>query len=242
MFKESKLKILKIQMKIPISEIANALSNAFTKVVGAVKRNGILISTWSILLFLMLYTFIIYPININELIKEKHDQMEAQHNENVDKRLLADQLIPTILENIRIKYNLERVSLLEMHNSTQNINGVSFLYLSMIYEEVADSVDYITDAYQYQRTGNFYEMFAEMKKNGCVILNNMDNIKDSKYARITKRMVKNGTHSAMFFPIFNNNMRIDAVLVLSSARDTINSKEIWTGISKPIEEIKKLIL
>ena len=229
-------------MNIPISEITNALSSAFTKVVGAVRRNGALISAWAILLFIMLYTFIIYPININELIKEKHDQMEAQHNENVDKRLLADQLIPTILENIRIKYNLERVSLLEMHNSTQNINGVSFLYLSMIYEEVADSVDYITDAYQYQRTGNFYEMFAEMKKNGCVILNDMDNIKDSKYARITKRMVKNGTHSAMFFPIFNNNMRIDAVLVLSSARDTINSKEIWTGISKPIEEIKKLIL
>lgn len=238
----SSLKIFKIHMKIPISEIANALSNAFAKVVGAVKRNGVLISTWSILLFIILYTFVINPVNINELIKEKHDQMEAQHNENVEKRLLADQLIPTILENIRIKHDLERVSLLEMHNSTQNINGVSFLYLSMIYEEVADSVDYITDSYQYQRTGNFYELFAEMKKEGCVILNDMDSIKDPKYARITKRMVKNGTHSAMFFPIFNENMRIDAVIVFSSARDTINSKEIVADISKPIEEIKKLIL
>ena len=229
-------------MKIPISEITNALSNAFAKVVSAVKRNGVLISTWSVLLFILLYNFIIYPININEIINEKHIQMEAQHNENVDKRLLADQLIPTILENIRIKYNLERVSLLEMHNSTQNINGVSFLYLSMIYEEVADSVDYITDSYQYQRTGNFYEMFTDMKKDGCVILNNMDSIKDPKYSRITKRMLKNGTHSAMFMPIFNQNMRIDAVLVLSSARGNVNSKEIWAGISKPIEEIKKLIL
>ena len=229
-------------MNIPFNEIANALSNAFAKVVSAVKRNGALVSAWAVLLFIILYNFIIYPININELIKEKHDQIEAQHNENVDKRLLADQLIPTVLENIRIKYNLDRVSLLEMHNSTQNINGVSFLYLSMIYEEVADSVDYITDSYQYQRTGNFYEMFAEMKKEGCVILNNMDNIKDPKYTRIMKRMIKNGTHSAMFIPIFNQNMRIDGVIVLSSARDTINYKEIGAGISKPIEEIKKLIL
>lgn len=229
-------------MKIPVSEIANALSNAFAKVVGAVKRNGVLISTWAVLLFIILYTFVINPININELIKEKHIQMEAQHNENVEKRLLADQMIPTVLENIRIKYNLDRVSFLEMHNSTQNINGVSFLYLSMIYEEVADSVDYITDSYQYQRTGNFYEMFAEMKKCGYVILNDMDNIKDPKYSRIIKRMIKNGTHSAMFIPVFNQNMRIDAVLVLSSARDTIKSKEIGAGISKPVEEIKKLIL
>ena len=229
-------------MKIPISEITNALSNSFAKVVSAVKKNGALVSAWAVLLFIILYNSIIYPLNINEIINEKHDQMEEQHNENVDKRLLADQLIPTILENIRIKYNLYRVSLLEMHNSTQNINGVSFLYLSLIYEEVADSADYITDLYQYQRTGNFYEMFAEMKKNGCVILNDMDNIKDPKYSRITKRMVKNGTHSAMFMPIFNQNMRIDGVLVFSSANDTINSKEIWGGISKPIEEIKKLIL
>lgn len=228
-------------MKIPVSEIANALSNAFSKVVGAVKRNGVLISTWAVLLFIILYTFIINPININELIKEKHNQMEVEHNENVDKRLLADQIMPTILENIRIKHNLERVSLLEMHNSTQNMNGVSFLYLSMIYEEVADSVDYITDAYQYQRTGNFYELFNEMRKNGYVILNNMEK-SDPKYSRITKRMIKNGTHSAMFIPIFNHNMRIDAVLVLSSSKDIINSKEIGAGISKPIEEIKKLIL
>lgn len=229
-------------MKIPISEIINVLSNAFAKVVDAVKRNGSLVSTWSVLLFIMLYTFVINPININELIKERHIQMEEQHNENVDKRLLADQMIPTILENIRIKYNLDRVSLLEMHNSTQNINGVSFLYLSLIYEEVADSVDYITDAYQYQRTGNYSDMFLQMKKNGCVIINDMEHCEDIRFKRVTKRMLKNGTHSAMFMPIFNQNMRIDAVLVLSSANDTINSKEIGAGISKPIEEIKKLIL
>lgn len=228
-------------MKIPISEIANALSNAFSKVVGAVKKNGVLISTWAVLLFIILYTFIINPININELIKEKHNQMEVEHNENVNKRLLADQLMPTILENIRLKYGLDRVSLIEMHNSTKNMNGVSFLYLSMIYEEISDSTDYITDAYQYQRTGNFYELFNEMRKNGYVILNNMEK-SDPKYSRITKRMVKNGTHSAMFIPIFNQNMRIDAILVLSSSKDIINSKEIGAGISKPIEEIKKLIL
>ena len=168
--------------------------------------------------------------------------MEAQHNENVEKRLMADQLIPTILENIRLKYNLDRVSLLEMHNSTQNMNGVSFLYLSMIYEEVADSVDYITDAYQYQRTGNFYEVFTEMKRDGYVILNDMDNVKDPKYSRITKRMIKNGTHSAMFIPITNTNGRIDAVLVLSSSKGIIDSKEIGAGIAIPVEEIKKLIL
>ena len=229
-------------MKIPISEIANALSNAFAKVVGAVKRNGVLISTWAVLLFIILYNFVIYPININEFIKENHNQMEAQHNENVDKRLLADQVIPTILENIRIKFELERVCLLEMHNSTQNMNNVSFLYFSMIYEEVSDSVDYVIDNYQYQRTGNFTEMFKAMKKCGYVIMNDMDNIKDPKYSRITKRMVKNGTHSAMFIPIFNQNMRIDAILVLSSSKETINSKEIGAGIAIPVEEIKKLIL
>lgn len=229
-------------MKLPIPEIATALSNAFSKVVGAVKRNGVLISTWAVLLFIILYTLVVNPININEFIKEKHDQMEAQHNENIDKRLLADQMIPTIIENIRLKHNLDRVSLLEMHNSTQNMNGVSFLYLSMIYEEVADSLDYITDAYQYQRTGNYADLFLEMKKNGYVILNDMEHCEDIRFKRITKRMVKNGTHSAMFIPITNNEGRIDAVLVLSSSECIINSRNIGAGLSKSVNEIKKLIL
>lgn len=229
-------------MKIPISEIANALSNAFAKVVSAVKKNGVLISTWGVILFLVLYTFIINPINVNEILKEKKIEMEKEHSENVDKRLLADQIIPTILENIRIKHNLERVCLLEMHNSTQNMNGVSFLYLSMIYEEVADSLDYITDAYQYQRTGNYSDLFLQMKRDGYVIINDMEHCEDIRFKRITKRMVKNGTHSAMFIPITNTNGRIDAVLVLSSANSIINSREIGARLNKSVAEIKKLIL
>lgn len=229
-------------MKIPVSEIANALSNAFAKVVGAVKRNGVLISTWAVLLFIILYTFIINPINVNEILKEKKIEMEKEHSENIDKRLLADQMIPTILENIRLKYNLDRVCLLEMHNSTQNMNGVSFLYLSMIYEEVADSLDYITDAYQYQRTGNYSDLFLQMKRDGYVIINDMEHCEDIRFKRITKRMVKNGTHSAMFIPITNTNGRIDAVLVLSSANSIINTREIGARLNKSVAEIKKLIL
>lgn len=229
-------------MKLPIPEIATALSNAFSKVVGAVKRNGVLMSTWGVILFLVLYTFIINPINVNEILKENKIEMEKEHSENIDKRLLADQMIPTILENIRLKYNLDRVCLLEMHNSTQNMNGVSFLYLSMIYEEVADSLDYITDAYQYQRTGNYSDLFLQMKRDGYVIINDMEHCEDIRFKRITKRMVKNGTHSAMFIPITNTNGRIDAVLVLSSANNIINSREIGARLNKSVAEIKKLIL
>lgn len=222
--------------------LITAMSGAFAKITGAVKRNGVLISTWAVLLFIVLYTCIINPLDINKILDERNTIKENQHKENMEKRLLCDQMIPTILENVRIKFNLDRVCLLEMHNSTQNMNNVSFLYFSMIYEEVSDSVDYVMDNYQYQRTGNFTEMFKAMKKCGYVIMNDMDNLKDPKYSRITKRMVKNGTHSAIFIPIFNENMRIDAILVLSSSKDTINTKEIGAGIAIPVEEIKKLIL
>lgn len=222
--------------------LITAMSGAFAKITGAVKRNGVLISTWAVLLFIVLYTCIINPLDINKILDERNTIKENQHKENMEKRLMCDQMIPTILENVRIKFNLDRVCLLEMHNSTQNMNNVSFLYFSMIYEEVSDSVDYVMDNYQYQRTGNFTEMFKAMKKCGYVIMNDMDNLKDPKYARITKRMVKNGTHSAIFIPIFNENMRIDAILVLSSSKETINSKEIGAGIAIPVEEIKKLIL
>lgn len=223
-----------------LNEVSNAITNTIVKISNAIKKNGIMVITWAFIIFAMSYSIIINPININEVINGIHTKDKMEHDENVNKRLLADQFIPNILETIRLKYNLDRVSLLEMHNSTNNINGVSFLFFSMVYEDVNDSLDYISDNYQYQRTGNFSDLFSEMKKKGCVVINNMKH--DTKYKRITKRMVKNGTQSAIFIPIYNQNGRIDAMLVLSSCKTTIDYPTISKTLPKYTNEIKKYII
>ena len=129
----------------------STFTNAFNKFVGIIKKNGIAVSTYCALLIIMVYSVIINPINFEKILNQRLANDTEQHVVSVEKRLMADQLVPPILENIRLKFGLDRVCLLEMHNSTQNINHVSFLYMSLTYEQydfTNDSIISVADSYQ----------------------------------------------------------------------------------------------
>lgn len=223
--------------------IIEGISNAITKIFSSVKRNGILVCTWASLLFIIIYTFIIHPIDVNTLVKEINTNKEQRHTESVNKRLIADEAIPILLDNFRMKHNLDRVCILELHNTTSNINGVSFLYFSMTYESLDvdnDSIDLIGNMYQQQRTSEYYQVFKDIGKKGYVYY---DNIKGNNYynIRFLKNVTKNGTNSIMIIPIMKDN-QINAVLVLSSKNNSMDIKSIGADLYKPIVKIKEMLL
>ena len=225
------------------SAIINALSSGLSKFIGVFKKNGVILSSWVVLIFILLYSFIINPLDINTVIKEIEKDKSSQHSISVDKRLLADQVIPTLLKNMRLEYNLNRVCLLEMHNSTENVNSVSFLYMSMVYENFDfhnDSIMPIMDMYQNQRTGGYADIFKAMQRKGYVYFENMDDYKRDFGIQLVKKVHHNGAKSMMLVPIFNKN-RIDAILVLTSFNPTMDTKSIGEGLYKPVETIKSLI-
>lgn len=218
--------------------------DSFSKLINVIKKNGIIISTWSAILIIMLYTFLINPLNVNELIKNIKDQEKETHSQSVDKRLIADELIPEILDKLRIKYNVDRVSLMEMHNSTSNINDVSFLYMSLIYESIDafnDSIPYISDQYQSIRTSEYSFILKELNRKGHLYINKLDSCENYNFIRIAKKMTKNGTKSVLFYPLFNGK-RIDGMLIFSSTKDDFDYKNILLNINKPVAKIKKLII
>lgn len=223
--------------------LLGSLASAFSKFVGVVKRNGVAVSTYCTLLIIIIYSVIINPLNLEHIISNMQKNDIQAHKESVDKRLLADQLIPPILENIRLKYNLDRVCLMEMHNSTENINKVSFLYMSMIYEQydfTNDSIMSISDYYQKQRTSEYYDIFNEIDKNGFVYIEDMENYNGNLAARLCRKIVHNGSKSMFIVPLTKNG-RIDAMLVLTSRKSTMNTQEIGGHISGYIEKLKTLI-
>lgn len=218
--------------------------DGFSKFVGAIKRNGVMYSLWSVILFIVLYNFIIYPINVNEIIMQTNKQKDKEHIESVNKRLLADELIPEILDKLRLRYGVDRVSLLEMHNSTSNINDVSFLYMSMVYESIDafnDSINYISDQYQQQRTSEYSTIIKELARRGHLYLSNIDECKDARFVRLTRKMTANGTKSILFYPLYNGR-RLDAMLLFSSSKDNFNYKDVLMNINKPVSKIKSLII
>ena len=223
--------------------ILETIASAFSKFVGIVKRNGVAVSTYCTLLLIIIYSVIINPINIEHVIETIHKNDIQEHTASIDKRLLADQLVPPILENIRLKYDLDRVCLMEMHNSTENINKVSFLYMSLVYEQydfANDTIMPVSDYYQKQRTSEYYDIFKEMDKNGYLYIGDLKNYDGIVGSRLCKKVVHNGSNSIFIVPLTKDG-RIDAMLVLTSRKDQMDVNIIGSQISIYVEKLKTLI-
>lgn len=220
------------------------LIDGFNKLVSTVKRNGALTSLWAVVIFIVLYTFIINPIDVNSIVQELNDKEKKEHNKSVEKRLIADAAIPEILDNLRIKYDLTRVCLFEMHNNTSSINDISFLYLSMIYESIDnnnDSIDFVSDIYQHQRTSEYSEVIKEMSRKGYLYIPNLKECTDGRFYRLAKKMTINKANSLLLYPLYSGK-RLDAMLVFSSVENELPYQDIIIGINKSVAKIKNLIL
>lgn len=219
------------------------LLESINKLFSAVRKNGALYSLWSVVVFILLYTFIINPININDLISQINTKEDKKHNESVDKRLLADEAIPEILDKMRFKYGVDRLCLMEMHNSTTNINEVSFLFMSLTYESIDnfnDSIPYVTEQYQQQRTSEYTNVIKECHRKGYLYLNIEEAKKDAKFVRIARKVEINGAKSMLFLPLFNGR-RMDGMLVFSSTKGDFDYQNILINTNKSVAKIKSLI-
>lgn len=223
--------------------LLTTITTAFSKFVGVIKKNGVAVTTYGVLLLIVLYSVVVNPINIEKILNEREIDDKKQHVESVEKRLMADQLVPPILENIRLKFGLDRVCLLEMHNSTQNINHVSFLYMSLTYEQydfANDSIMSVADSYQSQRTSEYYDVFETMDKQGYVYIEDLENYDGKLGNKLCRKMLANGAKSVFIVPLTKDG-RIDAMLVLTSRTKTMDIKHIGANMSTYVEKLRTLI-
>lgn len=219
------------------------LFDGFNKLVTAVNKNGAMTSLWAVVVFILLYTFIINPLNINEIITQSNKQKDIEHTASIDKRLLADEVMGEILDKLRLKHNIDRVSLLEMHNSTTNINEVSFLYMSMTYESLDafnDSIPYVSNQYQQIRTSEYSQVIKECARKGYLYLSVEKAKKDVRFVRLAKKLEYNNTKSILFYPLYNGR-RLDAMLMFSSNKDNFEYQNILINVNKSAAKIKSLI-
>lgn len=61
---------------------------------------------------------------------------EAKHNERMVERMNNTPLIQSELDKFRIQSNASWVSIWELHNSTNNLDGMPFLFASLTYESM----------------------------------------------------------------------------------------------------------
>ena len=81
----------------------------------------------------------------HRISREKEMQ---RHKYLVEKRIENSTKIRFELKDLLIRLGATRAAVCEMHNGTNNLAGIPFLYLDMTYEEISPKVDYVIDNFK----------------------------------------------------------------------------------------------
>ena len=106
----------------------------------------------SLFLFIMFYIPAMTKVTVEQAtirsIETADRNKEEQHIRNLENRKAIQPQINSALSSVMNKTNADRAFIIELHNGSNNLNGVPFLHGSVTYEFTRDGVDNIDEEYQ----------------------------------------------------------------------------------------------
>lgn len=228
---------------------ANAIVNAFESFVKTFKKHGFFSVTLILILFLLFYSVIMYPVDLNNVVNNALEQSEKNKQELLEKstqqRLNADRIVMNIMNNLVQEYNVDRCMLLELHNSTTNISGVEFFFLSATYEIINPNdtdIEYIGDNFQRQHLLQAIgeESLEQMKYQDYLYFSNLDQYHKSYY-RLLHKLRQFGAKSIMLIPFCSNDKPL-LIMVLVSNDAEMNAQRIYNYVKTFKREIEQNLM
>ena len=234
------------------SQILESLANSYNNFVETFKKHGILICTVIMVLFILFWTLIINPINVNEIIQKRlqmqYEQMQQQETqlkeELIDRRYRANEVIGGLMSDIQKQYGCSRVLLLEKHNSLKTLGNVDFLYLSASIELIDtdnQQVNYISDDLQRQVVFNLLgsETITRLRHSNYLFYDDLQNEKRSE-CRLINKLIAAGDKQCILYPFRDNKHRPLLIVVISG--DNLNVSEIVGYLNENRAQVKDLLI
>lgn len=220
------------------SGFIEGIIKAFDIFVQTFKKNGLATVTFILVLFMILYSYVLHPININEIVtkainQSKQDEIELQQK-SIQQRLQSDKIMLNIMNELSANYGVDRAMLFELHNSTQNISGIEFLYMSCSYEVLNPddyNIEYIADSFQKQYLTQFVgtESYNQLKHTDYLYFSNLENYHRSNY-RLIAKLKHFGANSVMLIPFVDSKNMPLLILVLVSDSDEMDAQKIYNYV------------
>lgn len=195
--------------------------NLFKNIVVLTKKYGKKNVMFSLLIFIIFATMtflalLIKDIDVNKVLDRYNSNQEQTHQEGIEKRQRADDLIPDILDAVRLNSKADRVMILEFHNGSKNSADLPFFHFTATYESINlnnDTIDEVADQYKNQNTGSYATVLRKIKKNGFIYSADIDLEPKS---RVLKKLDKNDIESFYICEIYDRAGVATALLSIAS--------------------------
>ena len=141
--------------------------------------------------------------------KYKKQQTEKQSKTKLVQQIQKDELIHFSLREIRRKYNVDRVYIVQYHNGGQFYTDSSMQKASITYERCSDGLERLSEKYQNILVSNFTWYNSKLLK-GETFFNDVDEDVDDITMKSLFRSY--GTSSHCGLPIYDRDKHLVAVL------------------------------
>ena len=113
-----------------------------------INRQGLKNTFLTIMLLFLCITVGYYAFNPMAIINRVEVTQIKAHNESIQKRKDADQVIKSSIVEMRNVLGAQRSFVFETHNGGQNLAGLPFLYVDMTYDEPVNGMKKLQDEYK----------------------------------------------------------------------------------------------
>ena len=231
-----------------ISTVIESIVGGFERMIEAIKKNGKVTASFTLLIFILLYSIIINPIRINKILEDRfsnhYTYEQKQKQMLIDRRYEANEIVGDIMSKLLYKFNANRVLLLEKHNSICSLGNVDFLFLSCTLEMIDfnnQGIDYMSDNLQRQMTVNLLgnEMIGMLKHSKYVYFKDLQSY--NKYdCKLLYKLKEAGEKEVILFPFCDKSHR--PLLIMAVCGENLNCEEIVDYIDEFSKQITDLLI
>lgn len=132
------------------------------------------------MLFIVLMVLLgIFAFKPEVAFKSYDDYREKSHNERMEKRNNNTPLVQEELDRLRVRYDASWVSVWELHNNTNNLDGLPFIFASLNYESMYPGLTPIAEQFDNVRL-SLYPLSTFLRKNE-MWYGDVEDLKDIDY-------------------------------------------------------------
>ena len=236
-----------------ISSVLGSVTDGFAKMLASVKKHGVVLSIFTMTIFIILWSLIINPIHLNEMIEhqfykmtnDQKTEIKQETEESIIRRENANYFVSDLMFNIITRYkNVNRVLLLEKHNGTSNLKGVDFLYSSCTYELLNNELEnpiYLYDDLQKQTNINLLgvNLIQTLKHTDYLYFDNLLK-QGSNQSRLLRKLHQAGDDDAIIYSFKDSNRRPLIMLIIGG--NNLNVQEITHYVDQFKKQIEELLM
>lgn len=148
------------------------------------------------LFVLFAFCYIMYNVsNLDSIVEDvfttQNSKRKTEHDEKAELRRAIKPEVDLILKSTLSQIDADRVFVIEMHNGTNSVAGLPFIYGEMTYEEVKDGIQHIDEDYTSVNLSRFtFPLILEEGHMWCGTITDLEEVDGKLAARLKSNDVK----------------------------------------------------